>query len=415
MLPTKSHLLAACALLASVGIVRAQDNAALIDLLVRKGLISDQEAEDVRADLAKEAAAATVSTTKGSYLEKVGISGRIQAQYVNLSTDVDGSSTSIPAANHFFLRRVYLGVKAQLFQGWSGYVNYDFAGSTFDAAALTWKASDQLSLDVGLRKAPIGYDEWLTSSGSIKAIERSAVTRYFVEGNNGRRLGAGSYRQGVFLNGGNLKNGFQYTLAVTNAERDESASGAAGAGNATNNNFAYWAQAGYGAPFSDGNGSWRVGAALGWLPDQGGKTLGAGDDLLVADLFTDVTFGQFSVAAEAYFSNNDNGAGPGLDAHSWGYWIQPSYRFGQYEAVLRFGQVDSDGRGISLSDSLRSAPSGGTMDKLTEVFAGGSYYMRGNDLKLQVGYVWGQSKDTVSGEPAQATSSGVRSQLQLNF
>ena len=36
---------------------RAQDSGALLDLLVRKGLITDQEAEDVRADLVKENAA----------------------------------------------------------------------------------------------------------------------------------------------------------------------------------------------------------------------------------------------------------------------------------------------------------------------------------------------------------------------
>ena len=49
-------MVAAVALLGSA-VARAQDSGALLDLLVRKGLITDQEAEDVRADLVKESAA----------------------------------------------------------------------------------------------------------------------------------------------------------------------------------------------------------------------------------------------------------------------------------------------------------------------------------------------------------------------
>src|SRR5690349_19158717 len=45
-------------------IARAQDNGALLDLLVKKGLITDQEAEDVRADLVKENAATPAGKLK---------------------------------------------------------------------------------------------------------------------------------------------------------------------------------------------------------------------------------------------------------------------------------------------------------------------------------------------------------------
>jgi len=39
-----------------MSMLRAQDAGALLDLLVRKKLITDQEAEEVRAELTKEAA-----------------------------------------------------------------------------------------------------------------------------------------------------------------------------------------------------------------------------------------------------------------------------------------------------------------------------------------------------------------------
>ena len=55
------------------------------------------------------------------------------------------------------------------------------------------------------------------------------------------------------------------------------------------------------------------------------------------------------------------------------------------------------------------------MNKMSEWFVGGTYFFRGNDAKLQLGYIAGQSKDTVTGGAAKASSEGVRSQMQVNF
>ena len=51
-------------LLLGSAVARAQDSGALLDLLVRKGLINDQEAEDVRADLVKENASTSAGKIK---------------------------------------------------------------------------------------------------------------------------------------------------------------------------------------------------------------------------------------------------------------------------------------------------------------------------------------------------------------
>src|SRR5690606_34833001 len=107
----------------------------------------------------------------------------------------------------------------------------------------------------------VGFEE-RTSSGSLKAIERSGVTRYFVEENNGRRLGAGSYRVGVFMDG---KTGdFFYGAAVTNPERAVSFSTAAGTGNGGNNGVALWANGGFAKTYEGG--SFLIGAGAGLLP-----------------------------------------------------------------------------------------------------------------------------------------------------
>lgn len=419
MHPFARHLAVAALFAATAGPALAQDNSALIDMLARKGIITDQEAEDLRADLSKENTAAAVSTAKGSFLDKVTLTGRLQVQYAGLSTDIDGTDNDPASTNHFFIRRARIGVRANFSQNFSGYINWDLGGAFFDAAQITWKYSDTFSVDGGLRKAPIGFEEFITSSGALRAIERSGVTRYFVESNNGRRLGAGKYRLGVWAVGGNAKKGLSYQLAVTNPEQTATSADAVGTGNASNNGQAYWAHAAYRGTFTDG--AYMVGASAGLLPRQGGRTPAlAGStkaDLSVLNLMTEVTMAKnFTVAAEYYWGQVENGTGNGQTVDPWGYYIMPSYKLSPaWEIVARYGYVDSDGRGINLSDSVRSAPSGGTMNKLTEMYFGGTWYLRGNDVKLSAGYVWGQTEETVSGAPAEATTNGVRTQFQINF
>jgi len=164
----------------------------------------------------------------------------------------------------------------------------------------------------------------------------------------------------------------------------------------------------------------KVGASVGVLPDQGGKTLGVGDDLTVWSTYADLRYGNFSLLGEYFGSNNDHGASATLDASSWGYWVMASYRFGAYEPVLRYGYLDSDGRGVQTGDGIRSAASGGTMDTLWECFLGVNWYIVGNEakheVKLQGGLVLGGSDDVpITGAEASADVTGFRTQLQVNF
>lgn len=413
MFTLKSKLAAgAVALALAASPVWAQDSKALIDVLIQKGILNQEEAAKIQKDLGKAATATAVATTKGKYLEKLTLSGRFQFQYAGLGTDIEGTAADPVATSHFFMRRMYVGVKAELSQGWSGNLNYDFAGSTFDAAFIQWKQSDQLVLDIGFRKVPFGLEEWYTSSSNLRAIERSPGTRFFVEGNNGRRLGAGSYRTGLFL-GGKNSSGIFYNVALTNPERDESAAGVTSSGTAANNNLAYWGNLGYAGKMRGG--SFVVSGSVGFLPDQGGKTLGAGNDLTVYNAFAQFTSGPFDLQLEYFGSRNDKGASATADSSSSAWSIQPAYKVGNLEYVARYSSVDSDGRGLNTGDLIRSAPSGGTMDQLTELFLGFNYYIRGNDVKWQLGYIAGESKDTVTGGAAKATVQGVRSMMQLNF
>ena len=234
----------------------ASETSILVDILVRKGILTEAEAREVLDEVAQLSTEPVASAgpaeseaeipdpePKPAVKEPVWVAasskiaggfklgGRLQVQYAGLETDIDGQSADPDPTRHFFLRRVYLGTDARFGEQWSAKVTYDFSGAGFDAAYLRFKADDRNLFDFGLRKVNLGYEE-VISSGSIPAIERSAVTRYFVEPYNGRRLGAGSYRIGVFHEGeaGNLF----YGASVTNPERPASAVDAASQGNVAN-------------------------------------------------------------------------------------------------------------------------------------------------------------------------------------
>jgi len=420
MLTLKTKWLALFTIAAMTANAFAQDNKALLDALVAKGILTTDEAAKIAAEVKSTPAPASpvLAVPASKFVKKLTFSGRFQAQYAGFGESIDGAAN--PAyTNHFLLRRMYVGVKADMANNFTGVFNYDFANASFDAAFVEWKQSDALIVDAGLRKVPFGLEEWGISSGSLKAIERSPATRYFVESNNGRRLGAGSYHVGLYAGG--TQGLFSYNVAITNPERDEFSSlngnsdpGVQGSGSASTNTLAYWANGAVGDKFQGG--TWKVGASVGYLPDQGGTAVGKGDNLTVYSTYGILTFGKLDLEGEYFWSQNEHGASTTRDASSSGYWIQPSVMLTpKLEAVVRYSYVDSDHRGVNISDGIRSAPSGGTMNKMEEWFVGGNYYFNGNDTKFQLGYIHGESKDKATGGAAKAETDGVRSQVQINF
>jgi phosphate-selective porin len=417
-LPPKWLALLGSVLLATTAV--AQDSGALIDALIRKGILTNQEAEDIRADLVRENNTIPAhSMAGGKSTDRLSVGMRMQAQYVNLNTDVRGAAFNPPATDHFLLRRMYLTLKAGVGENWGATMTYDLAAGGYDDAILEWKPRYDLSFNFGLRKVNVAYEE-RASSGNIKSIERSGVTRFFVESNNGRRLGAASYRIGAFLDGNrelNPKLGLVYSAAVTTPERNESFTGSAATGDNTNNHPAFWGNVGLSGKFATG--TWIAGVGSGFLPDQGGPgntNLGRGFDLSLYSIYTDITAGPFGLMAEYLTAEVERGASAVRDARPQGFYIQPSLLLTErIEAVVRYAWLDTDRRGVTLSDVVRSAPSGGTMNKLTEWYAGVNWYLRGNDLKYQLGAVYGKTRDTLTGAPAEAKAVGVRSQLQVQF
>jgi len=82
-------------------------------------------------------------------------------------------------------------------------------------------------------------------------------------------------------------------------------------------------------------------------------------------VYADVQAGGFNFRGEYLWANNPHGVSATQDAKPTGYYLQPTYRVGDFEGVVRYSSLDSDGRGVDLSDGVRSAPSGGTMNNST--------------------------------------------------
>ena len=76
------------------GVSRAQDNGALLDLLVKKKVISDQEAEEVRADLVKEYASTSAGKINlSSSITEMKISGDIRMRFLDENRDYEVAPT----------------------------------------------------------------------------------------------------------------------------------------------------------------------------------------------------------------------------------------------------------------------------------------------------------------------------------
>jgi hypothetical protein len=87
-------------LLAPMSMLRAQDAGALLDLLVKKKLITDQEAEEVRAELTKE----TATTSGGKWklstpITEIELYGDIRLRYQYNGGQTDDNSPLAHAAN----------------------------------------------------------------------------------------------------------------------------------------------------------------------------------------------------------------------------------------------------------------------------------------------------------------------------
>ncbi|WP_461452082.1 porin [Mucilaginibacter sp.] len=183
------------ALLFPALISKAQQNDDLLNVLVKKNVITEQEADSLRSDEAVKAQKKKDAETANQHSITIGtralqLSGLVQTEY-------EGFQQSTKT-NTFLLHRARLDVKGNISDDWNYEVYTEFAGvnpKLLDAYT-TYKIFDFLKITAGQFKVPFSYES-LVNDSELEFIDRSQVVNALagrstdVIGNqNGRDIGA---------------------------------------------------------------------------------------------------------------------------------------------------------------------------------------------------------------------------------
>jgi phosphate-selective porin OprO/OprP len=197
---------------------QAQQANDLLNVLVKKGLITEHEADSLRADAAikeQRQKDQDKANQHGVYIgsRALQISGLVQTEYEGFQQKT--------VNNTFLLHRARLDVKGDINDNWSYEVYTEFAGvnpKLLDAYT-TYKVADYLKFTAGQFKVPFSLESLIDDS-KLEFIDRSQVVNALagrstdVIGNqNGRDIG-------IDVNGSFVKTGnhylFTYTFGVFN-------------------------------------------------------------------------------------------------------------------------------------------------------------------------------------------------------
>jgi phosphate-selective porin len=388
----------------------ATSNDALLDLLVKKGVLTDAEATAVAAELKEENKGVTFSA-KGKETVKLRFNGRMHFQYDSLDSEDNGRD--VASTNHFYFRRLRLGAKAAHGNGLFAETVVDFArngysgdkgyGIGIDKAVAGYEFSDSFTGVVGYQKVPFGFQE-TTSSSKIKTIERSAANRFFADDIDfaGRHTGLHAK--------GDLDGGFSYAAAIVNGAQGEG-SRLLGTAQASND------LAVFGRVQWSGN-DLTLGLDAGHqsnndvLPDLDVSSSTAdvpgSYDVTAFTGYVNYKFEGFDVLGE-YFS-----ADLGDAEDSSGYSLRVAYKFDKFEPVVRYSHLKNDLFAIDSDELIRRAPSDGASIKggdneIDSYYFGLNYYYN-KAVSLMVGY---EMAETDSDTDDEVEIDGLRARLQV--
>lgn len=371
----------------------ATSNDALLDLLVKKGVLTEAEATSVAAELKEESKGISFSA-KGKETAKLRFNGRLQGQYDSLGGEVDGGDT--PTTNHFYFRRLFFGVKASLDNGVYAETVFDVAGEefAFEKAIIGYEFDPKLNAQFGFQKVPFGFEE-TSSSSKLPTIERSAANRFFAD-----QIDFSARHTGIHAQG-DLPAGFSYAVAVVNGAQGE---GSKLWGDAESDN----ALAYFGRVQWESNG-FTVGIDAGSSSNSDSKV--GGNDVVAYTGYVNYKLDGLDLLGE-YFHGDLGDFG---DVN--GYALRASYRFGQFEPVVRFSHLEADDFKIDVDELIRRAPSGtdalasamGAGNDIDSFYFGANYYYS-KALTFMAGYEIAEAENDVGTE---IDVDGFRARIQV--
>lgn len=184
----KSLALLGCFAAGLCATASAQDSGALIEALVKKGILSDQEAEEIRADLVRDystqSSAGKLDLSSGITRLKLGGDVRARYQYDN---EISNGSTQDANDRGRFRYRVRIGAVADLGPKWSTGVRIETAGG---ATSTNADFGDNFAKEAGdtayVGQAYIRYvDSGILGADAVQADFGKFAHKFFTPGVNG--------------------------------------------------------------------------------------------------------------------------------------------------------------------------------------------------------------------------------------
>lgn len=409
----------------------AQDKE-LLDALVAKGILSADEARDVSKNMG------VVVSAKTTEAEVLSFGGLMQLQYEWVATrnlSGNGAPQSAPDTNSFIARRVEITAEAKLGGGWLAHLTTEFANNMsnttpiLDAYVKKTLDYDYLkgSLELGYRKIYFGH-ETLSSSKKLLTVDRSMVSNYWGDGNNGRRLGFGGRYTGAYWQGqSDLIEGLGYGVSVTNSYNNNPVGQSRPSFDGASTTPNFWTNVKYAKKIEGG--SFELGMGFGYGDGANNVERGRYNGSVYAfSPYLLFTYENFTMWTDFYLSGVEYGAKFAADDYRYskpmGANFCAQYLFdidswGKLGIAFRYAWLDTDNRGLSASDSQRHANnvSGDSLYNAAQtVYIGLNWLIKDHSLKFQLGYEWSQLNGSPFSSSAHLLEGNcVRAQVQVLF
>lgn len=380
-------------LVAGAAIAANAQDKALLETLVKKGMLTQQEA----AQIAKDSVAVSPATKS---TKSIKIFGGANGYYTWSRESVKAGSEPSSQLSGFTLKHVKIGLDADVGAGWSAKVVTDFGENAksrdyLDTVVLS-KAIDydyiNGTLQLGLRKVNMGYEQ-NTDDFEQLAIETSVATNFFTNGGSQLGKNFGSRTVGVFWDGNITQvDGLYYGAAVTSGVSE------GGVENfitdAQNSSaLSFWVNAGY-KNVADIKGetlSYDLGINFGYAPQ--GSYIGVkkgsvwGINPYATINWRGLTLiGEFFLQqVEDYTPGRDGVGRTPMGANFTAAYKMDIGEWGAIEPVFRASYVTTNGMG------LKSAYTGDDLGNINQAmtFYGGVNWYATTAVKTSLGYEFG--------------------------
>ena len=385
-------------LVAGAAIAANAQDKALLETLVKKGMLTQQEA----AQIAKDSVAVSPATKS---TKSIKIFGGANGYYTWSRESVKAGSAPSGQLSGFTLKHVKIGLDADVGAGWGAKVVTDFGENAksrdyLDTVVLS-KAIDydyiNGTLQLGLRKVNMGYEQ-NTDDFEQLAIETSVATNFFT--NSGKNLGKnfGSRTVGVFWDGNIAQvDGLYYGAAVTSGVAESGNEDFLSASKGDSSSLSFWANLGY-KNVADVKGetlSYDFGINFGYAPQgmdnenrytKKGSVWGINPYATINWRGLTLIGEYFLQQAEDYTAGRDGVGRTPMGANFTAAYKMDIGEWGAIEPVFRASYVTTNGMGLASVDLAGQAYS--TVNQAMTFYGGVNWYAT-SAVKTGLGYEFG--------------------------